>query len=133
MSTYDSFGTYEAIEPGPVLGSGAARFISTFHQTCLIRSRSAGTENPYGDDEAVEAEAWSGPCRLWQSTGSEGGPEREAQVAGYQIALPPQAVIDGHSVVEVDDNRYEVQGPPLLRHTPRGPSHWTARLEAVTG
>ena len=128
MSTFGDFGSFGgstmAGYRSPILP-----LLRSFKQAATIYTYSAGARDEYGNPAASYTEEGVWPCRLWQTTGRENQQDQDTQTGSYQLIVPPDAVIDGHSRVVVDGTTFEVVGPPLLRRTPSGPSHYTATLQ----
>lgn len=98
-------------------------------QTCTVYTHTAGSRDEYGEVADTFTAGTSYPCRLEFRTGTENLNDRDTQLAGYLLFLPPEAVLDGHDRVVVDGVTYEVDGPPLKQSTPRGVHHIEARLK----
>lgn len=131
MSTFGDFGSFG----GSALAgyrSPILPLLRSFKQAATIYTRSSGAVDDYGNAADVFTAAGIWPCRLWQTTGRENQQDRETQIGAYNLIVPPDAVIDGLSRVEVDGTMFEVVGPPLLRCTPSGPSHITATVQVST-
>jgi len=131
VSTFGDFGSFGG---GAVGGhqSPIMPLLKSFDQTATISSLSAGGRDEYGNPTDTYTEVGIWPCRLWQATGREDNQDRDTQQGTYQLILPPDAIINGHSRVEVEGSTFEVVGPPLMRRTPSGASHITATLTVAS-
>lgn len=132
MSTFGDFGTFGGDGDPGTSESPVVRLLKSFEQLATIYTWSAGAVDDYNQPTDVYTSAGVWPCRLWQTTGRENQQDRDTQIGTYQLAVPPDAVIDGHSRVEVDAVMFEVTGPPLHRRTPSGPHHITATLQVTS-
>lgn len=108
------------------------RLLASFDQQATISNPTEGAEDDFGNPTDTWNDEGTWPCRLWQTTGTELNENRDTQIGTYQLAVGPTAPITGRSRVTVDGSTFEVDGPPLHRRTPRGPSHITATLKAFT-
>lgn len=133
MSTFDDFGTFDLVEVGPAAGSGIVDLLIEFGQMATVHTYDAGAADDYGNPTETWTAGDEWPCRLWQTTGRELGPDRDTQVGLYQLAVPPECPLTGRDRVVVDGAMYSVEGPPLHRRTTDGPSHITATVKAVEG
>lgn len=103
-------------------------------QAVTILTPGAGT-NRYGDPSKDWATATETETRGWisQRIRSEDLDGREAQITGWVLFLPAATTITGRDRVLWDDLTFEVDGPVLPAHTPRGLHHLEVNLRAVTG
>jgi hypothetical protein len=131
-NTFDDFSTFDMVEVGPAEGSPIVDLLVEFGQVAQLETWTPGVADDYGNETEGYTDGGDWPCRLWQTTGTELGPDRDTQVGSYQLAVPPECPITGKDRVTVDGVLYAVDGPPLHRRTPDGPSHITATLKAVS-
>lgn len=106
---------------------------SVLPQRATILRAQDGPVDDYGTPTRVwAADPRPRPCALQPTTlvraSSEETVGSDAQSSAWQIVLPADVQLAGVDRVEVDGVTYEVDGPPLVVRTPRGPHHVEARL-----
>lgn len=101
-------------------------------QTVTILARdTSGT-----DDWGRAVETWPEPGvdvrgRLELATGAEETDDQDVQTSRWRLFLKPDVTISGRDRVRADGVTYEVDGPPTVQRTPRGPHHLQVSLRAV--
>lgn len=102
-------------------------------QTITILNRTTGADDDWGRPGETWPEPGTDvPGRFELSAPDEDTDEQDVQIGRHRLILMPDVTLSGRDRVRVDGTLYEVDGPPIVHRTPRGPHHIEAVCRAVT-
>jgi len=90
-----------------------------------------GLEDAYGNPPKTFGDPVPYRGRLEEASESEMLTDEDKQVGHWRLFLPPAAVIGGLDRVTAQGKTFEVDGPPKVHRTPRGPHHIEVQLLLV--